>query len=188
MISRFSKSWRISKNVALVVVAVGSVTAAILVSTLSLGFSPVLSNSMTPSFHAGEVVITQPEKRTQLRVGDVVILPLPDGSGQRYLHRIVQVLTKNGEVLVRTKGDNNPLPDPWTLRIDSSEVPKAVGSLPKIGMVSAYFRNTSIRLALSCIIFALVLAQLTRQLVVMRRRQSNKGRGLLSTDLTRHSE
>lgn len=188
MISLFSTSWRISKNVALVVVAVGSVTAAILVSTLSLGFSPVLSNSMTPSFQAGEVVITQPEKRTQLRVGDVVILPLPDGSGQRYLHRIVQVFTKNGEVLVRTQGDNNPLPDPWTLRIDSSEVPKAVGSLPKIGMVSTYFRNTSIRLALSCIIFALVLAQLTRQLALTRRRQQNTRKSPLSTDLTRHSE
>lgn len=169
MLSLCSTSWRVSKNIALIVATIGSVVAAILVSTLSLGFSPVLSDSMNPSFRAGEVVITKPEHRTRLHVGDAVILPIPDGSGQRYLHRIVKVFTDNGEVLVQTQGDNNPLPDPWTLRIDSQEVPKAVASLPKIGMVSSYFRDTSVRLALSCTIFVLVLAQLARQFIATRR-------------------
>lgn len=160
---------QIAQNIILIVATILAVVGALSVAVFRFGFTPVLSNSMSPTFSTGEIVITRPEPRSQLRVGDVVVLPLPDNSGQRYLHRIVEIESNEQQVLVRTQGDKNPKPDPWTLRVESQKVPVVVAGLPKLGLMGSYFQTPNIRLMVGSLIFILALIGVIRALRDIRR-------------------
>lgn len=152
----------IAANIVLVLSTIAAVASAVAVTTFRIGLTPVLSNSMSPTFSAGEVVLTRPEQKSRLEIGDVVILPLPDGSGERYLHRIIELQENKGEIHVRTQGDSNASPDPWVLQIDSEKVPVAIAALPKIALVSSYVQTPSLRLAIGTAVFVLALVGIIR--------------------------
>ena len=110
--------------------AVGSVVAAVLIVTNEVHFTRVLSDSMAPSFHRGDVLMVKPYAKTELSQGQVVILPNIDKDGSQYVHRLIKVDIAGKQVTVETKGDANPVKDPWTLEIKSNEVPLVIGQLP----------------------------------------------------------
>jgi signal peptidase I len=173
--TRTGMYWQQAKNAILLVATTAAVGVAISVTSLGIGFTPVLSPSMSPAFETGEIVITRPESKTSLGVGDVTVLPLPNKSGDRYLHRIVEVQRKNGQVLVRTKGDSNTSPDPWTLQIDSQNVPVAIAAIPHLGSISSIFQKPNVRLLLGLTIAVLSILGIFRAL-----------REILHTTRTRH--
>lgn len=160
---------QMAQNILLISATILAVVGALSLTVLRIGFTPVLSNSMSPTFSAGEIVVTRPELKSQLEVGDVVVLPLPDDSGQRYLHRIIEIQSDEQQVIVRTKGDKNQKPDPWSLRIDSEHVPVALAGLPKLGLVSSYFQTPNVRLIIGSLIFSLALIGVIRALRDVRR-------------------
>ena len=123
------------RDVVLVGAFLVSVAAAVAIVMLHIGFAPVLSGSMEPSFAAGDVVLTEAVDRSSLTPGDIVILPLPDGSTQHYVHRIVTAKQSSGGLLVTTRGDNNPTADNWALEITSTTAPKVVGVIPRVGFL-----------------------------------------------------
>jgi signal peptidase len=121
---------------------------------------------MSPSFEPGSVVITRQVPTSDLSPGDAVILPLPDTAGQRYLHRLIDVKHLGTKVHVKTKGDNNPLADPWTLEVTSSTAPVAIASIPYVGWTANVLRWTVVRLAFAALVILLVgvgLLRLRRQ-------------------------
>ncbi|HVS69063.1 MAG TPA: signal peptidase I [Mycobacteriales bacterium] len=143
----------------LIAAALASVTAMVTVMTQHLGFAPVLSPSMVPAFHPGDLVITKPEPAADIKVGQVVALPVPDAPSQRYVHRVISVSTKDGRPLVRTKGDANPSPEPFELRIDSPTVPVVVATVPQLGRLSVVLQHSKTRLTVMAItVFAILLA------------------------------
>ena len=162
--ARTGMYWQHTKNAILLIATTAAVGIAISVSRLGIGFTPVLSPSMSPAFESGEIVITRPESKTSLGVGDVPVLPLPNESGRRYLHRIVEVQRSNGKVLVRTKGDSNSSPDPWTLQIDSQNVPVAIAAIPHLGPFTSIFQKPNLRLALGIAIAVLSVLGIFRAL------------------------
>jgi signal peptidase I len=117
-------------------VSLAALAGAVAVVVLGVGFSPVLSPSMSPTFDAGDLVITRAVPASEVEVGDVVVLPRPDADGERYVHRIVELRTTATGPVVVTKGDNNPAADPQRLRITSGEVPMVTGSLPGFGTLA----------------------------------------------------
>jgi signal peptidase I len=138
---------------------IASVAAAITVTTQHLGFAPVLSPSMEPGLHPGDLIITKPEPAADVRVGQVVALPVPSSPGQRYTHRVISVTYVSGKPVVRTKGDANPAPEPFSLRIDSPTVPVVVGHIPYVGRLSVLLQRPSTRLPLIAItLLAMLLA------------------------------
>lgn len=149
--------WQSTKNIFLLLATAIAVGSAVTITVLGIGFTPVLSQSMSPVLTTGEIVITKPMPKNQIEIGDVAILPIPNDSGQRFLHRIIEVQQMNGEVLVRTQGDSNASPDPWTLQIDSQNVPIVIASIPKLGLVSSFFQTPSLRLSLGLAIVLLSL-------------------------------
>jgi signal peptidase I len=158
-----SHRWfRISTAVVLIAAVIISVSTAVAVSTLRIGFTPVLTDSMSPTLEAGSVAITRQKPTNSLEVGDVVILPLPDNEGQRFLHRLIEVEHLGSETHVRTKGDRNPLPDPWTLQVTSSTAPVAIGSIPYLGWTTNVLRWTIVRLLFAGLTMALVIVGLLR--------------------------
>lgn len=151
--------WRALTGLLLLAAMAASLTVMVTVMTQHLGFAPVLSASMEPTFHPGDLVVTKPEPLTEIKVGQVVALPIPSSPGQRYVHRIISVTTKDGRPLVRTKGDANQAPEPFALRIDSPTVPRVVAVVPHLGRLSVLLQHTKTRLVVMAVtILAILLA------------------------------
>ncbi|MGQ0843968.1 MAG: signal peptidase I [Sporichthyaceae bacterium] len=168
-VSRMYRARRIVSGILLAAVTLACVVAAVFVVVLRVGFSPVLSESMEPVFGPGDLVLTRPIPASEVAVGDVLILPIPssDGkaTGERYTHRVTAVTSKNGLPVVTTKGDNNPVVDPWTLRIDSAKVPKVVADVPQLGQLSLLARGTGLRVVLLIVVTGFALVGIKRSIL-----------------------
>lgn len=101
-----------------------------------LALHAVLSNSMQPSFSAGDHVVTVDRDALTLRAGQVPLLTFADGTTRA--HRIVQVLPERGTVRVLTRGDANTATDLWTSIDAEAPVPVVVATAPAVpGPVTA---------------------------------------------------
>lgn len=175
------KWFRAMTGLALILVMILSVSITVAVSMLRIGFTPVLTDSMSPALKAGSVVVTRQKPTADLAVGDAVILPLPDGAGQRFLHRLIEVRHIGTQTHVRTKGDHNPLIDPWTLHVTSTTAPVAVASIPYIGWTTNILRWTVVRLLVAALVVALVvigLVRIRRQVVGEKHRTNDESPSL----------
>ncbi len=153
-------------HVVLAVAAIAALCGAGAVVVYRLGFSPVLSPSMVPTFAAGDLIVTSPRPSSDIAVGDVLVLPIPDSPGQRYVHRVLTVTTgADGLPVVTTKGDANPAPDPWTLSITSAKVPAVITSVPTVGSLALHTRGSALRIPLLLIVAGGVLVAVKRALL-----------------------
>jgi signal peptidase I len=139
-------SWRAFTGFVLIAAMCGSVGLAYTVIHEHIGFQPVLSPSMVPTFRPGDLIITKAEPASAVKVGQIVALPIPNEPGQRYVHRIISVTERDGKPLVRTKGDANPAPEPFSLRIDSPSVPVVIATVPGFGRMTTLLRHGWLRL------------------------------------------
>lgn len=100
-------------------------------SCAALGWSVrvVQSPSMGRSAPVGTLVLSQRVEASALRVGDVVTYR-PPGERVTYTHRIVDAVPGG----VRTRGDINGAPDPWTVTPDMV-VGRAAALVPGLGGV-----------------------------------------------------
>jgi signal peptidase I len=137
----------------------------------SWAVNPVLSGSMRPGFTVGGVVISQRIPVSELAVRDVIIFHNPNKPSEEMVHRIVQ-MTKgsDGQLLIKTQGDANPVPDPWTLSIRGNSIYKVRWSLPLLGYVAVAYQNHR-GVALLIAGFVLILVALS---IVIRQRRGAK--------------
>jgi signal peptidase I len=137
----------------------------------SWAVNPVLSGSMRPGFTVGGVVISQRIPVSRLAVRDVIVFHNPNKPSEEMVHRIVQ-MTKgsNGQLLIKTQGDANPVRDPWTLTIRGKYVYKVRWSLPLLGYVAVAYQNHR-GIALLAAGFLLILVALS---IVIRQRREAK--------------
>ncbi|WP_204415523.1 signal peptidase I SipW [Bacillus tianshenii] len=105
----------------LVVVAACLLVVIVLVARLSGGepailghqIKTVLSGSMEPVFQTGSVIAIQLAKDSvSYEKGDIITFRIED---KLITHRITEAVENNGQVLYRTKGDNNDAADLWTV-------------------------------------------------------------------------
>jgi signal peptidase I len=95
------------------VVAMLAVVVLLLPASLGgrIGLSIVDGTSMVPTYHSGDLVVT--ERFTTPTRGDVIVYRVPDGqagAGAHVIHRIVGGDATHGFV---TKGDHRKSVDPW---------------------------------------------------------------------------
>jgi signal peptidase len=101
----------------------GLVTLTILVlvgayvGLIVLGFQPLAmqTGSMRKTIPVGSLVVDRTVRPSSLRVGDVISFHKPIGEVGIDTHRIIEIQRSNGHVVYRTKGDSNPVPDPWAI-------------------------------------------------------------------------
>lgn len=74
-----------------------------------LGYAyPVKGKSMFPTLREGDVVFVTPSTTSDVRIGQIIVYQ----RGEIYVvHRVVDKFNRGGEVLLKTQGDNNPVPD-----------------------------------------------------------------------------
>jgi signal peptidase I len=112
-----------------------------------IGFQPVLSGSMRPTFSPGSVVVTRPISTKAIRLGDVLLIT-PPGETSPFAHRVTSVNGPASTPVITTKGDANPAADPWKERIVNPQVPKVIGSVPSIGRLIVAMHGHGSRLIL----------------------------------------
>jgi signal peptidase len=99
---------------------------------------------MQPIIPIGSLVVTENLPAGQLQVGDIMVFPNPNDTKLTIVHRIVWLShDQSGDVLVRTKGDYNALPDQWTLkRPANAEADRVIEILPGAGTAAGYLQTS----------------------------------------------
>lgn len=129
-----------------------------------LGFESfvVLSGSMEPAIMTGDVAVVAPTTSSDLRVGDIITYRTPQQPDVIVTHRLISVgRDDQGRSMFETKGDANSVPD--QVPVESGAVlGKVVYSLPKVGYLVTFARNTEGKLALIALPGLLLVADYLR--------------------------
>jgi signal peptidase len=93
------------------------VLAAAYILLLALGLQPMAmsTGSMSKTIAVGSLIVDRTVQPSSLRVGDVISFRKPLGAAGIATHRIVEIQRSNGHAVYRTKGDSNPVADPWAI-------------------------------------------------------------------------
>ena len=101
----------------------------------------VLSGSMKPAFSPGDMVVVTAEPLTDVRVGQVITYRIPIGDHHLQTHRVVKIVRGGPHPVVRTKGDANTAPDPWTAKLHGTTAWRVRAVLPKLGWAVFWLRS-----------------------------------------------
>ena len=93
----------------------------------------VVSGSMRPGLPLGSLVVVVPRDAAELRTGDVITFNPPGDSSRTVTHRVVDVRGTGPGLQVRTRGDANPVADPWTLQFPDQRAWVVVARAPALG-------------------------------------------------------
>lgn len=93
---------------------IATAAASVLIVWFAVGIFPIfpsviLTGSMEPGIMPGDIVIVEKSDCDGVAVGDVIMFN--NGNGMNITHRVIEKSDADGEVLFRTKGDNNSSPD-----------------------------------------------------------------------------
>lgn len=149
----------LAAQLALVVAFAGLVLLGLLPRTGWYRPVTVLSGSMRPAFDPGDMVVVTPEPLRDVRVGQVISYRIPIGDHHVESHRVIQVIRRGGQISVRTKGDANNGPDPWTATLHGTTAWQVRAVLPKLGWAIFWFR-TPLMHELTVLLAPLLLALL----------------------------
>jgi signal peptidase len=137
---------------ALPIAAAGALGLVLVVSAL-LGWQRyvIVSGSMSGTYDRGSLVLDQVVPTPSLRVGDVITYRPPPGATTHDLvtHRIVAIAhTRSGARVYRTKGDANPVADPWTFTLPNPTQAKVRAGIPCAGFAVSALSDRRARLLL----------------------------------------
>lgn len=89
----------------------------------------VVSDSMEPTYHKGDLLILKNIPFNKIKVGDVIVFTVK-GRNIPIVHRVINKTSSH----VETKGDNNPGQLPFEKNITADQIKgKAIFKIPKVG-------------------------------------------------------
>jgi signal peptidase len=114
-----------------------SMGAAAIPNLLGYKTLVVLSGSMGDAMPIGSVAITRVKDETDIRVGDVMVVPTThDGSvGVPITHRVIDITSKDGALVFWTKGDANIDADAQGVTLTGGKAPVLQRYIPYAGYV-----------------------------------------------------
>jgi signal peptidase I len=136
-------------------VAVGLALA--LVAPLAFGARPltVLSGSMEPTLHTGDVVVSKRVSPTRVRPGDIVTFHDPERGGALVTHRVRSMRVHGRKIDFITRGDANNASEHWSVAADG-ELGRTLYRVPLVGRLFMLGRSHGA----AFILLALALAAL----------------------------
>ncbi len=111
---------RIVNGAATTVLVAALLALGVLAITIVLGLKPgvVKTGSMEPMLARGTLIVVKPTMANKLKVGDVITFTDPDMPAKGLVtHRIHKIEQVDGRPVFTTKGDANPTPDTWKLKL-----------------------------------------------------------------------
>jgi signal peptidase len=119
--------------------------------------TPILSGSMRPGLPVGGVAVSERVPASSLAVRDVIVFQNPVNPDVTMVHRIIQLnLNSSGQAVVKTQGDANTIPDPWTATLRGKDVYVVQFTLPLLGYPAVY-TNHGVDLMVGGVIILLVV-------------------------------
>src|SRR5919199_1569638 len=114
----------------LTAVLLGSVGVAIIQRSGAAQLLTVASGSLQPALPLGSLVVVVPRDAATVRTGDVITFSPPGDPGRTVTHRVVDVRGAGPDLQVHTRGDANPVADPWTLQFPTARAWVVVADAP----------------------------------------------------------
>ncbi|RBY86937.1 signal peptidase I [Blastococcus sp. TF02A-26] len=139
-VARFVGRWSLRALVAGAVVAF----LGLAVGPHVLGYRTMtmLTGSMAPNIEAGDVVVSTPLAVEDVEVGMVISYHIPIDDHRVVTHRVIEVdRTADGTVAVRTQGDANDAPDPWTAVLSGDTAYQMQAVVPELGNLITVLRD-----------------------------------------------
>jgi signal peptidase len=141
--------------------AVTAAVAALALAPAALGLQRyvIVSGSMTGTYDRGTLVLDEVVPVAELRVGDVITYRPPRGAAIDHLvtHRIASIgRDRPGTVVYRTKGDANPVADPWTFTLPGPSQARVRAGIPYAGYALAALSRRDVRLGVIALPAALI--------------------------------
>lgn len=115
----------------LVAAGVSILALGVAIRVGDLHFQTVLSGSMRPTVSPGDVAVTQAVPIGSVHVGDVIVF-YPPGRTEAVMHRVASL--KDG--VITTKGDANPVADPWHVTLSGTTAYRMVAVVPFLGWLT----------------------------------------------------
>jgi signal peptidase len=118
----------------------------------------IVTGSMQKTIPVGSLVVDQKVSPQQLKVGDVISFQKPLGAKGIDTHRIVAIKIDHGKRLYQTKGDSNPIADPWVISFErGTAAHRMVFSVPYAGNALIFARSSLGRLSLVVFVCVILL-------------------------------
>jgi signal peptidase I len=143
---------RVGSALAALLVTAGLLLGGLLIAPSLLGWERyvITTGSMTGTYDPGSLVLDEVVPTKSLRVGDVITYKPPPNAGPKGLvtHRIVKIRKdkKTGQLVYRTKGDNNQTADPWQFLLPDKEQARVKMGVPKVGFFLAALADRTVRM------------------------------------------
>ena len=99
----------------------------------------ILSGSMEPTLHIGDLIIIKEINAEELKTGDIITFM--EGNSA-VTHRIIEIINENGKFSYKTKGDANDTNDNELVKQENIQG-KYIGKIDKIGGLISKAKNTS---------------------------------------------
>jgi len=123
------------------------VLAATYLPTFAMGLQRyvLVGHSMEPTIHRGSLVFDEVVPVEALRKGDVVTY-VPAGMTRPLSHRIISRRMVRGQIVFRTKGDNNPIADPHRFTFNEPTQARVKFAIPYLGFIYIALADPGMRL------------------------------------------
>lgn len=138
--------------------------AVAILATVTLGprlglfqVETVLSGSMEPLFHPGDVLVVVPEPLSDVRARQILSFHAPTPDHRVETHRVVRVIHPGPHPIIVTKGDANSAADPWHARLHGGNAWRMVAVVPKAGSLIRTLREPWVH-AFTVLLVPLLLA------------------------------
>jgi signal peptidase I len=142
-LSRSATKWAGRLVVALMIGVLALAASQVLIGRYQV--HPVLTGSMRPGFSLGSVVVVKKVPATSLHVRDVLLFHKPTNPSDYVVHRIVSIRDTAAGKVIQTKGDDNPVKDPWTFTLKGRTAYTAQFTVPYLGYAALWLHQPRTR-------------------------------------------
>ena len=118
----------------------------------------MLTGSMRPAVPPGSLAVETSEPVGSLRAGQVISFHAPVPGHPVVTHRVIDVSSRGGRVLVRTRGDANSGADPWTAVVRGNRVWRVRAVIPDLGSAVRLLRRADLHLLVAWVLPGVLLA------------------------------
>lgn len=167
-------------TVIIIIIAVGSPFLVYWILQMALNttspLTVVVSGSMEPTYHKGDLLFLYGERPANINEGDVIVFHAnhwPDPPSEPVVHRVVDKQFNLGQWEFKTKGDANAVEDPGWVPGDQV-IGKVVGWVPLIGWVKILLTEGNLLIPLIVIIIILLIISLLYDVIKEEEKEENQ--------------